>query len=86
MPNLGDPPNEYDPPYRLAAQAAWAADLRERHGGIMRIGRAIIIPAILALGVAGSALSGSAIAVAAIHAPAAHVQAVSAAPQTFYHN
>jgi hypothetical protein len=54
----------------------------------MRVGRAIIIPAILALGVAGSALSGAGIAVAAGHAPSAHVQAVaaSAAPATFYHD
>jgi len=33
----------------------------------MRIGRAIIIPAILALGVAGSAVAGSAMPMAAIH-------------------
>ena len=33
----------------------------------MRIGRAIIIPAILALGVAGSTVAGSAIAVAGVH-------------------
>jgi hypothetical protein len=40
----------------------------------MRIGRAFIIPAILALGVAGSALVGSAIpAVAAANAPIVHV-------------
>jgi hypothetical protein len=35
----------------------------------MRIGRAIIIPAILALGVAGSTVAGSAIAVAGVHSP-----------------
>ncbi len=54
----------------------------------MRIGRAIIIPAILALGVAGSALSSSAIAVASVNAPGVHVQvsAASAGPQTFYHS
>jgi hypothetical protein len=39
----------------------------------MRIGRAIIIPAIVALGVAGSVLPGAEIAMAAAHAPAAHV-------------
>jgi hypothetical protein len=54
----------------------------------MRIGRAIIIPAILALGVAGSVLSGAGIAVAAGHAPAVHVQpaAAHAVPDTFYHS
>lgn len=53
----------------------------------MRIGRAIIIPAILALGVTGSVLSGAGMAAAAGHAPSAHVLATasSAAPQTYYH-
>jgi hypothetical protein len=44
----------------------------------MRIGRAVIIPAILALGVAAAALAGSEMATAAAHAPAVHAQ-VSAA-------
>jgi hypothetical protein len=39
---------------------------------IMRIGRAIIIPAILALGVAGSVLSGPAMSAPAVHAPSVH--------------
>ncbi len=52
----------------------------------MRIGRAIIIPAILALGVAGSILAGSAAPVAAVHAPGVHVQAAApAGPDIFYH-
>ena len=53
----------------------------------MRIGRALIIPAILALGVAGSILSGSAMPVAAVHAPSVHVQAVtvSSVPNMYYH-
>lgn len=53
----------------------------------MRIGRAVIIPAVLALGVAASLLTGSAMSAAAGPAPSAHVQAaaVSAAPNTFYH-
>lgn len=52
----------------------------------MRIGRAIIIPAILALGVAGSILSGSAMSAAAGRAPSAHVHpvAVSACPNIYY--
>lgn len=53
----------------------------------MRIRRAIIVPAILALGVAGSVLAGSATPVAAGLAASVHVQAAasSAAPNTFYH-
>jgi hypothetical protein len=53
----------------------------------MRIGRALIIPAVLALGVAGSLLSGPAIVAAAGHAPSAHVQAAasSATPKVLYH-
>jgi hypothetical protein len=49
----------------------------------MRIRRDLFIPAILALGVAGSLLTGSAMPVAASYAPSVHVQA--AAPTTFYH-
>jgi hypothetical protein len=53
----------------------------------MRIGRAIIIPAILALGAAGTILAGSAMPIAAGHAPSLHVQAASssAAPNLYYH-
>jgi hypothetical protein len=42
----------------------------------MRIGRAIIVPAIVALGVAGSALVGSAMPAAAASVPNAPVQHV----------
>ena len=75
---------------RYAVQAAKAvqpaAGLGNRHGGIMRIRRAIIIPAILALGVAGSILSGSAMAAAAGHAPSVHVPAAAAPanPNMYY--
>jgi hypothetical protein len=53
----------------------------------MRIGRAIIIPAILALGVAGSVLSGSAMAATAQHTPSVHSHAVAAriSPDILYH-
>ena len=50
------------------------ADLRSCHGGIMRIGRRIIIPAILTLSVAGSVLAPSELAVTATSAPGVHVQ------------
>jgi hypothetical protein len=49
----------------------------------MRIRRDLFIPAILALGVAGSLLTGSAMPVAAAYAPSVHVQA--AAPNMYYH-
>ena len=53
----------------------------------MRIGRAIIIPAILVLGVAGSVLSGWEMSVAAGHTPSVHVQttASSATLHVYYH-
>ncbi len=53
----------------------------------MRIGRAIIIPAILALSAAGSILAGSAVPAAAAQATTAHVAAgtSSAAPNSYYH-
>jgi hypothetical protein len=52
----------------------------------VRIRRAIIIPAILALGAAGSILAGSATPVAAAHAPSAQVLAASRAhPHVYYH-
>jgi hypothetical protein len=53
----------------------------------MRIRRVLIIPAILALSVVGSALSGSAMVVAAGHAPSVHVQAPAASghPGIYYH-
>ena len=53
----------------------------------MRIGRSVIIPAILALAVAGSALAGAEISAAVAHTPSApaHVSAVSNSPNTYYH-
>jgi hypothetical protein len=53
----------------------------------MRIRRAIIIPAILALSTAGSILAGSAVPVAAAQAPSAQVlsAASSASPQVYFH-
>ncbi len=53
----------------------------------MRVGRAILIPAILALGVAGPVLAGSGISVAAGHAPSAHVlvTASSTTVDTYHH-
>lgn len=53
----------------------------------MHIGRALIIPAILALGVSSSLLTGSAMSAAAGHVATVRVQvvAVSASPNMVYH-
>jgi hypothetical protein len=51
----------------------------------MRTGRAIIISAILALGLSGPVLAISTAAAAAGPAPAVHMQAASANPTLFYH-
>lgn len=67
--------------------ATWLLTSGNAMGGIMRIGRAIIIPAILVLGVAGSILPGAAMSAAAGHAPSVHAHAVaaSAGPDLYYH-
>jgi hypothetical protein len=54
----------------------------------MRIGRAIIFPAILALSVAGTVISGSGIAMAAGAVPTVQVQkiAISSVPGVYYHD
>jgi hypothetical protein len=64
-----------------------AVDLGELYGGVVRIIPGIIIPAILALGVAGSILSGAEMSVAAAHATSvhAHVAASSAVPHMKFH-
>ncbi len=51
----------------------------------MRIGRAIIIPVILALGTAGSILAGSAVPAAAAQAPTAHVQSTASYARPLMH-
>jgi hypothetical protein len=55
---------------------------------IMRIGRAILIPAILALGVAGTVLAGAEIPATAQHAQSVTVQATVAAaiPAVHFHS
>lgn len=50
----------------------------------MRIRRAVIIPAILALSTAGSILAGSAVTVAAAQAPSAHVLTTASAARPNY--
>jgi hypothetical protein len=52
----------------------------------MRIGRAVIIPAIVALGAAGSILASSAVSAAAAQASTAQVQLTSSSqPNLHYH-
>jgi hypothetical protein len=72
--------------YWASRAAQLAAGLGNRHGGIMRIGRALIIPAILALGTASSLFTGSVMPAAAGHQTSGHVHvaAVSARPSTYY--
>jgi hypothetical protein len=54
----------------------------------MRIGRTVIIPVIVALGVAGAVLASSEISAAAAHTSGTHVSATASAasPDTLYHN
>jgi hypothetical protein len=56
---------------------------------VMRIGRALIIPAVLALSVAGSALVGSALPAAAANVPVVHAHGhthgLTTGTNTFYH-
>jgi hypothetical protein len=64
-------------------------DLGRRYGGVMRIRRSIIlIPAILAFGVAAAAVAGAEVSAATSHASTAHVQtvAVSSNPSVMYHS
>jgi len=59
----------------------WGLYLGIWHGGIMRIRRALVVPAILAFGVAGSILAGSAaVPLAAAHTSTAHVVAANDGP------
>ena len=57
-----------------------AADLGRIHGGVMRIGRKVVISVILALSTAGSIAAG-----AAVPAAVAQVSATHAAPSVLYH-
>jgi hypothetical protein len=55
----------------------------------MRIGRTVIIPVILALGVAGTVLAGAEMSAAVASTPSVHVQTVTAihvGPDMKYHS
>jgi len=64
-----------------------AADLGKLHGGTMYIRRVIIIPAIVALGVAGSILSAAEMSVAVGHASSVHEHVVArpGMPAVYHH-
>ena len=87
-PATGNTSHDVDAPRKVGRQGNLAADLGSCHGGIMRIGRAIIIPAILALSMAGSVLAAAEMSAAAEHAPSVHVQetASSAGALVHYHD
>ena len=72
-----------EPPGSPAELLTWAFAVEET----MRIGRAIIIPAILALGVAGAVLPGAEVAMAAGHTPVVlvHAPAHPMVSGTYYH-
>ena len=77
--------------FRCAVRAAGAmqrpADLGRSHGGVMRIGRTVIIQAIVALGAAGSIATSVAVPATTVAAPSTHVHTVAfkAVPRTWYH-
>lgn len=60
---------------RLLCPSRLAADLGDLLGGVMRIRRAITIPAILTIGMAGASLAGTATPAAAANVSNIHVVA-----------
>ena len=63
----------------------WGLYLGICHGGIMRIRRALVVPAILAFSVAGSILASSAaVPLAAAHVSTTHVVAANDGPDIIY--
>lgn len=76
-----------DAPRRLADPPIGSLASGDRLGGVMRIGRTIFIPVILALGTAGTTLAVSAAPAMAWHAPTvhAHVIALSSGHASHYH-
>ena len=72
---MGTPRDNGDAPLQITVRSILAADLGIPMEEVMRIGRAIIIPAIVALGVAGSTLAVTATPLAAAHTSNVHVVA-----------
>jgi hypothetical protein len=67
---------------RLLAQHPKSLTSEDHCGGVMRIGRAIVIPVMLTLGVAGASLAGSAAPAAAAQLSNVHVVAVGSIAKT----
>jgi hypothetical protein len=67
-------------------QVRLAVGERERHGGIMRIGKALTIPALITLGMAGPILASTVTTVAAGQTAIVQVQALGthANPGVYY--
>jgi hypothetical protein len=74
--------------FRCAVRAAGAmqraADLGRNHGGVMRIGRNIVISVILALSGGGSILASVAVPAVAVQASGSHVHVTAMSPNTLY--
>jgi hypothetical protein len=86
LPQIGNKPTLFRCAVRVVGAMQRAADLGRSHGGIMRIGRNIIISAILALSGAGSILASVAVPAATVQASGSHVHvtAMTGSPNTFY--
>ena len=80
LPKIGNKSKLFRCAVRAAGAMQRAADLGRIHGGVMRIGRKIVISVILALSTAGSIAAG-----AAVPAAVAQVSATHAAPSVLYH-
>jgi hypothetical protein len=82
--NRPGPPGSFS---KLAAQLRLAVGERERHGGIMRIGKALTIPALITLGMAGPVLASTVTTMAAGQTAGVQVQALGAHAGPFvYYN
>ena len=85
LPQIGNKPTLFRCAVRDVGAMQRAADLGRSNGGVMRIGRTIIIQAILTLGVAGSIAASAAVPATTVAAPSSHVHTVAMAPNTWYH-
>jgi len=85
LPQIGNKPTLFRCAVRDAGAMQRAADLGRSNGGVMRIGRTIIIQAILALGAAGSIAASVAVPATTVAAPSSHVHTVAMAPKSWYH-
>ena len=79
LPKIGNKSKLFRCAVRAAGAMQRAADLGRIHGGVMRIGRKVVISVILALSTAGSIAAGAA------PAAVAQVSATHAAPAVLYH-